>query len=51
MMSHNPDSQRGGPARQGGGKINPLDTIVGTIASGVVLAVILTFVIKLIAGA
>jgi hypothetical protein len=34
-----------------GGKMNPLDTIVGTIASGIVLAVILTFIIKLIAGA
>jgi hypothetical protein len=31
--------------------MNPLDTIVGTIASGVVLAMILTIVIKLIAGA
>jgi hypothetical protein len=31
--------------------MNPLDSIVGTIASGVVLAVILTFIIKLIAGA
>ena len=31
--------------------MNPLDSIVGTIASGVVLAVILTMIIKLIAGA
>jgi hypothetical protein len=31
--------------------MNPLDSIVGTIASGVVLAVILTIIIKLIAGA
>lgn len=31
--------------------MNPLDTIVGTIASGVVLAAILTIIIKLIAGA
>ena len=30
--------------------MNPLDSIVGTIASGVVLAVILTIIIKLIAG-
>ena len=35
---------------KGGGKMNPLDTIVGTIAAGVVLAMILTIVIKLIAG-
>jgi hypothetical protein len=31
--------------------MNPLDSSVGTIASGVVLAVILTIIIKLIAGA
>ncbi len=31
--------------------MNPLDSIVGTITSGVVLAVILTIIIKLIAGA
>lgn len=31
--------------------MNPLDSIVGTIAVGVVLAVALTFVIKALAGA
>ena len=30
--------------------MNPLDTISGTIIAGVVLAFILTYVIKLIAG-
>lgn len=30
--------------------MNPLDTITGTIVSGLVLAVILTVVIKAIAG-
>jgi len=30
--------------------MNPLDSIVGTIVSGLVLAVILTFIIKVIAG-
>jgi len=31
--------------------MNPLDTITGTIVSGLVLTVILIFVIKAIAGA
>ncbi len=31
--------------------MNPLDSILGTIVSGLVLAVILVFVIKAIAGA
>jgi hypothetical protein len=31
--------------------MNPLDSVVGTIISGLVLAVILVFVIKAIAGA
>jgi hypothetical protein len=31
--------------------MNPLDTITGTIIAGVVLSFILTYVIKLIAGA
>lgn len=31
--------------------MNPLDSITGTIISGIVLAIILTFVIKAIAGA
>ena len=30
--------------------MNPLDSIVGTIVSGLVMAVILTFIIKVIAG-
>ena len=52
VMSHNRGSRRDGPVQsKGGGKMNPLDTIVGTIAAGVVLAMILTIVIKLIAGA
>jgi hypothetical protein len=51
VMSHNRGSRRDGPVQsKGGGKMNPLDTIVGTIAAGVVLAMILTIVIKLIAG-
>ena len=31
--------------------MNPLDSIQGTIGAGVVLAIVLTFVIKAIAGA
>jgi hypothetical protein len=31
--------------------MNPMDTITGTIISGLVLAVVLVFVIKAIAGA
>jgi hypothetical protein len=31
--------------------MNPLDSIVGTIVTGLVLAVILTFIIKSLAGA
>lgn len=34
----------------GGRRMNPLDSITGTIVSGLVLAVILVFVIKAIAG-
>jgi len=34
----------------GGQHMNPLDTISGTIIAGVILAFILTYVIKLIAG-
>ena len=35
---------------QGEPHMNPLDTISGTIIAGVVLAIILMYVIKLIAG-
>jgi hypothetical protein len=31
--------------------VNPLETIHGTILAGVVLAIVLTFVVKLLAGA
>lgn len=31
--------------------MNPLDTIKGTIIAGVVLAIVMTYAIKLIAGA
>ncbi len=30
--------------------MNPLDTIAGTIIAGLVLSIILTFIIKVIAG-
>ncbi len=32
-------------------KLNPLDTIHGTIVAGIVLAVVLTFVVKWLASA
>lgn len=31
--------------------MNPLDTLTGTVAAGVVLAILLAYVAKLIAGA
>jgi hypothetical protein len=34
----------------GGLRMNPLDSITGTLVSGLVLAIILTFVIKAIVG-
>ncbi len=34
----------------GGNAMNPLDSITGTIISGIVLAIILVFIVKAIAG-
>ncbi len=51
IMADNRASQASRLGTTGGGEMNPLDNIIGTIVSGVILAVILTFIIKLIAGA